>query len=340
MVGSAGCIWVTSCVCVCFCTGLACSGGFIEIFFLGARVVVVFVFFVQPFLGGMGIYKGEGKWKLERGRGRLLRSMSGRLAGPMFERLPPVVISNLIVKENILNKLRRTCKANQNLTVEGRPFELGIGSRKVIVQVHKEGLEGPNIVMNVESMEQYFRKNKGGKATEVVLGVDARPLGDSNVVWEWMPSVAGETWEKRSKERLVEFAEFSLRVRAARWKQILMSLDLVCKLQKEDIICVKAVRVHGYNVGERDFVVGGTRNGPKEKYSSILAQKLCGIFAAGAQTINRIDLCGAVENKRYSVELDEEAWLKKWPPRMSALCEVSVEGHEGKKLDTDGVDLA
>ncbi len=247
---------------------------------------------------------------------------------------------HITAQEN-MNKLRRTCKAMQNLgvVIEGKLFELGIGSRKLNVQVHKGGLQGPDIAMNVKRMEQFFRENKGRKATEVALTVDARPLGDSNVVWEWMPSVAGETWEKRSKERLVEFAEFSLRVRAARWKQILMSLELVCKLQEEDIICVKAVRVRGYNVGERDFVVGGTRNGPKEEYSSILAQKLCGIFAAGAQTINRIDLCGAVENKRYNGELDEDAWLKEWPPQMSALCEVSVEGHEGKKLDY-GVDLA
>jgi hypothetical protein len=327
---------VTSCVCVCFCVELACRGGFFGVFFFwGARD---FFFFFLFCFGGMCIYKGEWQWKLER---RRRRQVSGSFMPPNLKDFSESILPYHITAQENMNKLRRTCKAMQNLgvVIEGKLFELGIGSRKLNVQVHKDRLQGPDIVMNVKRMEQFFRENKGRKATEVALTVDAGKLGDSNVVWEWMPSVEGETWEKRSKERLVEFAEFSLRVRAARWKQILMSLELVCKLQKEDIICVKAVRVRGYNVGERDFVVGGRWKGPKVEYSSILAEKLYGIFAAGAETIKRIDLCDAVENKRYEGELGEEGWLKKWPPRMSALCEVSVEGHEGKKLDY-GVDLA
>jgi hypothetical protein len=155
----------------------------------------------------MGIYKGEWKWKLERGRrrqmsGELPWSMSGRFAGPMFERLPPFLISNQIVNGNILNKLRRTCKANQNLIVEGLPFELRIGSRQVHVKVEKEGLQGPDIEEKAAGMDKYFRTNKGTKAVEVHLIVDARPLCGRDVVWEWMPSAAGETWENRSKERI------------------------------------------------------------------------------------------------------------------------------------------
>jgi hypothetical protein len=127
MVGSAACIWVTFCVCVCFLVGLACSGGFIGIFFFfGARdfFLVCVVFF-----GRMGIYKGSWKSKLERGSrrrmsGQLPRSISGRFTSPMFERLPSSLVSDRIVDEKTMNKLRRTCKANQNLVVEGRPFEL------------------------------------------------------------------------------------------------------------------------------------------------------------------------------------------------------------------------
>jgi hypothetical protein len=97
-----------------------------DFFFFGARdfFLVCVVFF-----GRMGIYKGSWKSKLERGSrrrmsGQLPRSISGRFTSPMFERLPSSLVSDRIVDEKTMNKLRRTCKANQNLVVEGRPFEL------------------------------------------------------------------------------------------------------------------------------------------------------------------------------------------------------------------------
>ncbi len=70
------------------------------------------------------------------------------------------------------------------------------------VKVHKGGLQGPDIGEKAAGMDKYFRTNKGAKATEVFLMVDAQPLYDTDVVWEWMPSVVGETWENRSKERI------------------------------------------------------------------------------------------------------------------------------------------
>jgi hypothetical protein len=134
---------------------------------------------------------------------------------------------------------------------------------------------------------------------------------------------------------LQEFAKFSLDVRAARWREILKCLDVVCRLQKECFIQVKGVWAAGYNTNGADFAVGLVRDQKRFSGVNVLAQKLFEIFKEGGGTIEWIHLCNPARNdiraEILSGEEPVEEWVKEWPPPMSVLREVCVESCQGKK---------